>query len=131
MRSAWMVPMASATRACSRTRSLGVRRSRTPSCTVGSAKRWRPGAAVGLDQAQPARFAEVVETSQRWAADHGREHLEIETASDDRRRAEEFSALGWEGGEAGHGRLLRTRPRDAPVDHTLRAGDHPATPRQA
>ena len=53
-----------------------------------------PWAAVGLDEGEPARFAEQVEAFQRCAVDDGREHVDVESPSDDGCDAEEFGALG-------------------------------------
>ncbi|HLM07105.1 MAG TPA: hypothetical protein VK402_18140 [Blastococcus sp.] len=53
-----------------------------------------PWAPVGLDEGEPTRFAEQVEAFQGCAVDDGREHVDVETASDDGGDAEEFGALG-------------------------------------
>jgi hypothetical protein len=53
-----------------------------------------PRTAVGLDEGQPAGFAQQIEAFQRCAVDDGREHVNVESASDDSGYAKEVGALG-------------------------------------
>ena len=53
-----------------------------------------PWAPVGLDEAERTRFAEQIQAFQRPAVGDDREHVDVETPSDDSCDAEEFGALG-------------------------------------
>src|SRR3954451_20435353 len=112
--------MASATRACSRTRSLAARPPRTPSCTVVWTKRWRPGPPSGSTKpslpAWPSRSRQSSGGRSTTVASTCRSKVRPMTAAARR------SSAHWE--ESVEGPVMTgssgERRRDAPVHHDPR-----------